>query len=140
MQAQTTRPSSAPLTPRITRVGSGFYSVASRTEANVSYAVLLHDMGTSACTCPAGLHGRPCWHVSAARGAEALYTTFYGFAPLAPAPATRDFGACRARRAATAKAGRRHEEGDWHAMTGLDEGEPDVDPEGDLSYLESINR
>lgn len=42
-------------------------TVPSRTTANVTYAVRLNDDGSTACNCPAGVHGRHCWHVAAVR-------------------------------------------------------------------------
>lgn len=39
----------------------------SRTRPGTRYDVALFDDGTTACTCPAAMHGRHCWHVKAAR-------------------------------------------------------------------------
>ena len=44
--------------------------IPSRTSA-ATYTVTLHDDGTTVCTCPAGAHGKPCWHVAATRQAAA---------------------------------------------------------------------
>lgn len=52
---------------KVRRLQYGVYAVPSATEATVEYVVrgtgrLAHE---HTCTCPAGQHGRPCWHVYA---------------------------------------------------------------------------
>jgi uncharacterized Zn finger protein len=41
-------------------------TIPSRTSSR-TYTVTLHDDGAASCTCPAGQHGRCCWHVKALR-------------------------------------------------------------------------
>ncbi len=53
----------------VQRLRHGKYRVPSATEAGVFYTVTGTAMDASdhRCDCPAGLHGRACWHVSAVR-------------------------------------------------------------------------
>ena len=50
----------------------GVYEVPSASEPATVYVVTTvagdgSDQRTYACTCPAGQHGRPCWHVASVR-------------------------------------------------------------------------
>jgi len=76
MQAQaTTRRTRAPYTPTVSRAAykphvrrlgtHGLFRVQSATDPNTYYIV---DTVDHTCTCPAGQHGRQCWHVKAACG------------------------------------------------------------------------
>ncbi len=53
----------------VQRLRHGKYTVPSATEAGVFYTVtgVAMDASDHTCDCPAGLHGRACWHVSAVR-------------------------------------------------------------------------
>lgn len=53
----------------VVRVWRGEYLVASATAGGVVYVVRgeAPDGSDHACTCPAGLHGRVCWHVASVR-------------------------------------------------------------------------
>lgn len=42
-------------------------TIPSRTVPGAAYTVTLHDSGAASCSCPAGQHGRPCWHVKAVK-------------------------------------------------------------------------
>ncbi len=67
-QATRTRTYTSSLTraaykPRIAHLGRGFYRVQSATDPATGYLVDLEDRS---CTCPAGQHGRQCWHLKKA--------------------------------------------------------------------------
>lgn len=42
-------------------------TVPSRSSLNVVYQTTINEDGSSQCTCPAGEHGRHCWHVAAVK-------------------------------------------------------------------------
>ncbi len=54
----------------------------SRTTPGTSYTVTLSDDGAATCTCPAGVHGKSCWHARAVR-AEATRRATYRVVRLA---------------------------------------------------------
>ena len=53
----------------VRRISHGVYQVPSATEADAFYTVTGTAMDASdhTCDCPAGLHGRACWHIAAVR-------------------------------------------------------------------------
>lgn len=48
----------------VVRVRYGFYRVRSATQPGVEYRVSQDASGRYRCACPAGVAGRPCWHVA----------------------------------------------------------------------------
>jgi hypothetical protein len=68
MQQTTTRTyapslSRATYKPRIQHLGHGLYRVQSASQPDTAYIVDSQD-NPMTCTCPAGAHGRRCWHVA----------------------------------------------------------------------------
>jgi hypothetical protein len=63
-QSPTRKPTSslerASYKPSIRSLGHGFYRVQSASDVNRYYVI---DATDNTCTCPAGEHGRQCWHV-----------------------------------------------------------------------------
>jgi len=53
----------------VRRISHGVYQVPSATEADAYYTVTGTAMDASdhTCDCPAGKHGRACWHIAAVR-------------------------------------------------------------------------
>jgi len=53
----------------VRRISRGEYQVPSATEADAFYTVTGTAMDASdhTCDCPAGMHGRACWHIAAVR-------------------------------------------------------------------------
>ncbi len=53
----------------VRRISHGVYQVPSATEADAFYTVTGTAMDASdhSCDCPAGQHGRACWHIAAVR-------------------------------------------------------------------------
>ena len=53
----------------VRRISHGVYQVPSATEADAFYTVTGTAMDASdhTCDCPAGKHGRACWHIAAVR-------------------------------------------------------------------------
>jgi hypothetical protein len=49
----------------VTRLRYGLYAVASASRPGTAHRVSVDVQGRYACSCPAGLSGRPCWHAGA---------------------------------------------------------------------------
>lgn len=57
MQDHSTAVSKTTFRPRVRRLGPGRYLIESRSRPGIG-----HQTTATACGCPAGRHGRACWH------------------------------------------------------------------------------